>query len=108
LGIYAFLLGRITLRTEPRHGLEQFISLLPNPLKLCSVLTRPLSQGRETVLSLIGVSTSVRLPDLDVGHLLGDRSKLGHLLTSGVELLGLPSTQLRLFGKAVLGILLVT
>jgi hypothetical protein len=54
------------------------------------------------------VSTSVRLPDLDVGHLLGDRSKLGHLLTSGVELLGLPSTQLRLFGKAVLGILLVT
>jgi hypothetical protein len=54
------------------------------------------------------VSTSVCLPDLDVGHLLDDRSKLCHLLTNTVELLGQPSVQLCLFGKAVLGILLVT
>jgi hypothetical protein len=51
---------------------------------------------------------SVRLPDSDAGHLLTDRSKLGHPLTSGVELLGQPSAQLRLFGKVVSSILLAT
>jgi hypothetical protein len=52
------------------------------------------------------VLTSVHLPNSKASHLLAGRSKLSHLLRSGVELLGQPSKQLRLFVKAVLGILL--
>jgi hypothetical protein len=44
---------------------------------------------------------------LKVGYLLAGRSKLGHLLTSGVKLLHQPPAHLRLFGKAVPGVFLL-
>jgi hypothetical protein len=53
------------------------------------------------------VLTSIRLPDSEVGHLLDDRSKLSHLLTSGNELLEQLPAQPCLFGKAVPSILLL-
>jgi hypothetical protein len=34
MGIGTFLPGQITLGTEPRHGLEQLVPLLLNPLDL--------------------------------------------------------------------------
>jgi hypothetical protein len=51
--------------------------------------------------------TSVRLLDSEAGHLLTGRSKLDHPLMSNVELLGQASAHLRLFGKAVLDVLLL-
>jgi hypothetical protein len=44
---------------------------------------------------------------LKTSHLLTGSSKLSHLLMRGFKLLSQPSTHLRLFSKAVLGVLLL-
>ena len=46
----------------------------------------PLNQGHKLLLDLTGVVTSVLLPESEVGHHLGNRGKLSHLLTGGSEL----------------------
>ena len=53
----------------------------------------------------MGIIMSVLLPDSEVGHLLGGRGKLSHLLTGGSELCGQPLTSSHLLSKE-LGLLL--
>jgi hypothetical protein len=54
------------------------------------------------------VTTSVRIPDLEIGHILDGRSELGHLLVSGGELFSQLPMQSHLLGQVVPSILLLT
>jgi hypothetical protein len=101
------LTGVIMLLTKPRCGSEQLVPLLPQPLGLRSVQARPLSQSCKLLAGLVGIPTSIRLLYSEAGHLLVSKSQLGHPLTSSVELLGQPSTHLRLFAKAVPNVVLL-
>ena len=47
----------------------------------------------------MGIITSVPLPDSMVGHLLGGRGKLSHLLMGGSKLCGSPLTPPHLLSK---------
>lgn len=76
----------------------------------CSVTAasaRPLCQGRELPLGLVGVLTRVRLPNSKTSQLLVDGGVLSHLLTSSSKLCGQLLMQLHLLGEAVPGVLLV-
>ena len=55
----------------------------------------------------MGIITIVLLPNSEVSHLPGYRSKLSHLLTGGSELCGQPLTPLHLLSKE-LGLLQAT
>ena len=47
----------------------------------------------------MGIIMSVLFPNSEVGHLLGGRGKLSHLLTGGIELCSQPLTPPRLLSK---------
>jgi hypothetical protein len=107
LGINALLASHVALRAEPLCGPKQLVPLPSQPLKLCDVRSHPLNQGRELLLGLAGILTSVCLLDSEVGQLSAGGDKLSHLPMSGSELPGQPLMQLRLFGEAVPNALLV-
>jgi hypothetical protein len=66
--------------------LEQIIPLLPNLLGFCVILACPFNQGRDLPFSLGGMLTGVRLPDSEIGHLLGGSGELSGPLTGGRKL----------------------
>jgi hypothetical protein len=84
--VITFLPGRVTLHTEPHHGLEQIIPLLLNLLDFHIILVCSLNQGHYLLFSLGGMPMGVRLPGSKLGHLLNSRGELDDLLASNNEL----------------------